>query len=311
MAHNFGEVEYATFAVLETAKETTVLNAFLLAHPFIVPAIISAGGIILIWYVAWTFWNIFHDDGNNFDDEVPTTCGTGQLQDKSLPTGNCLPALPRNPELPVCPKQEHRIEKGNCAKGINELTIKTTPCGYQGQTLPGLVSSNSPSNESEDIPENKIEGRQANIPSQSDKKELFNQQPPKIENEHEVSDDMVIPDTSENSVGYVEDNDTPSDCINKEQITESDTKFNPLAKIKYTNKVLKQMLSGDYHSFPLSVDSFGSEGQVSEIVGGDGLTRTKVAIDGGFMNKNGIFEYIIESDGVTCNHRLFKPKLME
>ncbi|MBS1987215.1 hypothetical protein JST99_04760 [Candidatus Dependentiae bacterium] len=94
---------------------------------------------------------------------------------------------------------------------------------------------------------------------------------------------------------------------NQEQIV----KPNPLANIKYTDKVRRQMASGDYHGFPLSVDSFGSEGQISEIKGGDGIVRTKVTIDGGFIKKDGVFEYIIESDGFTCNHRLFKPKSME
>jgi hypothetical protein len=30
-----------------------------------------------------------------------------------------------------------------------------------------------------------------------------------------------------------------------------------------------------------------------------------------FIKKNGAFEYIIENDGFTCNHRLFKPKSVE
>ena len=83
---------------------------------------------------------------------------------------------------------------------------------------------------------------------------------------------------------------------------------NPLEKIKYTNKVKKQMEFGDYHSFPQSIDAFGGSGKVSKIVGKNKVIRTRVEISGSYRGKKGIFEYIIEPDGVTCNHRLFKPK---
>ncbi len=82
---------------------------------------------------------------------------------------------------------------------------------------------------------------------------------------------------------------------------------NPLEKIKYTDKVKTQMKQGDYHSFPESVDGFGTNGKVTQITGGDKIVRTKVEIPGTYKGKEGIFEYILEPDGVTCNHRLFKP----
>lgn len=84
-------------------------------------------------------------------------------------------------------------------------------------------------------------------------------------------------------------------------------KSNPLENIKFTDKVKEQMKQGDYHSFPDSVDGFGSNGKVTQITGGDKLVRTKVEIPGSYKGKDGVFEYIIEPDGVTCNHRLFKP----
>ena len=82
---------------------------------------------------------------------------------------------------------------------------------------------------------------------------------------------------------------------------------NPLENIKYTDKVKAQMKQGDYHSFPESVDAFGADGRVAQITGGDNVVRTKVEIPGSYQGKEGIFEYIIEPDGVTCNHRLFRP----
>ena len=43
--------------------------------------------------------------------------------------------------------------------------------------------------------------------------------------------------------------------------------------------------------------------------GGDGVVRLEVEIKGGNKKKEGVFEYIIEPDGKTVNHRLFRPKL--
>jgi len=82
---------------------------------------------------------------------------------------------------------------------------------------------------------------------------------------------------------------------------------NPLANIKYTDKVKTQAAKGDYHGFPESVDGFGTNGNVTQFTGGDKIVRTKVEIPGSYDGKTGVFEYIIEPDGVTCNHRLFKP----
>ena len=80
-----------------------------------------------------------------------------------------------------------------------------------------------------------------------------------------------------------------------------------LENIKYTDKVKQQMRQGDYHAFPESVDTFGNQGKTTLITGGDGIIRTKVEIPGSYDGKSGIFEYIIEPDGITVNHRLFQP----
>ncbi len=85
------------------------------------------------------------------------------------------------------------------------------------------------------------------------------------------------------------------------------TNPNPLANIKYTEKVQRQMNSGDYHSFPDEVTSYGELAKAEKIKGGDGVFRMKYEIPGWYDGKEGVFQFIIEPDGITCNHRLFIP----
>ena len=82
---------------------------------------------------------------------------------------------------------------------------------------------------------------------------------------------------------------------------------NPLEHIEYTEKVKAQMEQGDYHSFPREVESFGDLGKTKTITGGDGINRTLVEIEGSYNGVDGVFQFIIEPDGITCNHRLFVP----
>ncbi|MDQ8767810.1 hypothetical protein RFG22_08935 [Streptococcus ruminantium] len=86
----------------------------------------------------------------------------------------------------------------------------------------------------------------------------------------------------------------------------SDNVKNPLENVVYTDKVKRQMEQGDFHSFPEAVDSFGSDGKITKIIGGDGIERTKVEISGSYKGRYGIFEYIIEPNN-TVNHRFFRP----
>ena len=81
---------------------------------------------------------------------------------------------------------------------------------------------------------------------------------------------------------------------------------NPLRGAQYSDKVLNQMAKGDYHGFPKIVDNYGSLGNAKTITGGDGLTRTLLEIPGAYGGKEGVFQYIIESNGMI-NHRLFVP----
>ena len=74
----------------------------------------------------------------------------------------------------------------------------------------------------------------------------------------------------------------------------------------YTAKVKQQASSGDFHSFPESVDGHSGQGTISVITGGDGVERLRLEISGSYRGKEGVFEYIREPDG-TINHRLFVP----
>jgi len=85
------------------------------------------------------------------------------------------------------------------------------------------------------------------------------------------------------------------------------TPVNPLADAAYTLKVKAQMQQGDYHSFPQSVDGFGADATATRMTGGDGIVRTKLELPGGWRGKDGKFEWILEPDNKTVNHRLFVP----
>jgi filamentous hemagglutinin len=85
-------------------------------------------------------------------------------------------------------------------------------------------------------------------------------------------------------------------------------KTNPLEGVEYSSKVERQSALSDYHGFPDIVDNFGSLGTVKPLVGRDKIVRTLIEIPGSYKGKNGVFQYIIEPDGRTCNHRLFVPK---
>ena len=89
-------------------------------------------------------------------------------------------------------------------------------------------------------------------------------------------------------------------------ISMSSVKKNPLANIKYTDKVKAQATGDDFHGFSEHVDAFGPYGNVYTKPGGDGQVRTWVEIPGSYKGYNGVFQYIIDYNGY-CNHRLFVP----
>ncbi|MNR31418.1 hypothetical protein D3C85_1489270 [compost metagenome] len=82
------------------------------------------------------------------------------------------------------------------------------------------------------------------------------------------------------------------------------------AGTKYTDKVLGQIKTGDLHGFPESVTMFQGAGQVTKISEGDGVVRDMLKIPGEYRGKQGVLEFIKESDG-TINHRLFKSAPVE
>lgn len=56
------------------------------------------------------------------------------------------------------------------------------------------------------------------------------------------------------------------------------------------------------------MDNCGGIDDVGILKGGDSIIRTKVNILGEYKGREGVFEYIIEPDGKTVNHRLFRVK---
>jgi RHS repeat-associated protein len=78
------------------------------------------------------------------------------------------------------------------------------------------------------------------------------------------------------------------------------------AGTKETSKVLRQMQQGDFHAFPESVKAFQEAGQVSKIVGNDGIARDMLKIPGEYKGKKGDFEFIKDANG-DINHRYFQP----
>ena len=79
---------------------------------------------------------------------------------------------------------------------------------------------------------------------------------------------------------------------------------------KYTSKVIAQMKKGDFHAFPESVKAFETDGYITTIKGGDGVTRQLLKIPGEYSGKKGIFEFIKETNG-DINHRMFRPSTGE
>jgi filamentous hemagglutinin len=70
--------------------------------------------------------------------------------------------------------------------------------------------------------------------------------------------------------------------------------------------------AAEFHSFSESVTAFEGSGTVSQIVGGDGISRQMLEIHGSYMSTtgngyDGVFQFIKEADG-WINHRLFVPR---
>lgn len=63
----------------------------------------------------------------------------------------------------------------------------------------------------------------------------------------------------------------------------------------------------DFHGFPRIVDNYAHLGKFESIIGRDGRTRTKITLKGGYKNREGHFEWIIEPNK-AINHRIFIPK---
>ena len=77
--------------------------------------------------------------------------------------------------------------------------------------------------------------------------------------------------------------------------------------IRYTDKVLRQMNNPFdlNHSFPSIIDTFVDINSGRPLKGGDGIVRTIIELPGSINDRPGVFEYVIEPNGM-CNHRYFR-----
>jgi len=96
----------------------------------------------------------------------------------------------------------------------------------------------------------------------------------------------------------------------EKKLTDGDSNVdNPLENVIYGDSVKKKMAKMDFHSFPEEVLAFGKYGEVTKIIGRDGIERTGVYIKGSYRGRDGVFEFIIENDGKTVSHRFFRPNV--
>ena len=128
--------------------------------------------------------------------------------------------------------------------------------------------------------------------------------------EDKIKSTTKIDKTETNSKNISKDDKELKDAEKK--LTDGDSNVdNPLENIVYSDRVKDQIeknKKGEFHTFPEEVLAFGKYGKVTKIIGRDGIERTKVEIEGSYGKKDGVFEFIIENDGKTVNHRFFKPK---
>ena len=123
----------------------------------------------------------------------------------------------------------------------------------------------------------------------------------------------ISPETQPGKNDGIFINSKPTENTSTGYISESSDKNSPISAsdffkgTAYTDKVKQQASSGDFHSFPESVDGHADLGKISVITGGDGVERLKLEISGSYRGKEGVFEYIREPSG-AINHRLFVPK---
>jgi RHS repeat-associated protein len=76
---------------------------------------------------------------------------------------------------------------------------------------------------------------------------------------------------------------------------------------RYSERVLGQMKSGDFHGFPRLVENNAALGSVSTVVQpSTGLAKEMLTIPGSYGGVQGVFEFIKHESGVIY-HRLFKP----
>lgn len=256
------------------------------------------------------------------EDKESWTCGTGsiKLQQHPIIENESLPKIEEKTLIGDCPPRKFEfLEPGGdniCVPNQNDNFLKPGQSNLPVQTMPSFeMNSKHRETVDDEFDSGNAENETYEAPTTNEShEELFGETYPEtvpVAVREAACEDSVTEATggaASVDEEMVKGNTQEKDKSKEAEEQQKNEKANPLAEIKYRKKVLDQMKMEDYHSFPLSVDGFGSEGEVSVLVGGDGITRTKVVIKGGFMGKEGVFEYIIENDGRSCNHRIFIPQ---
>jgi len=76
---------------------------------------------------------------------------------------------------------------------------------------------------------------------------------------------------------------------------------------RYSERVLGQMKSGDFHGFPRMVENNAASGSLSTVIQpSTGLAKEMLTIPGSYRGIDGAFEFIKHESGVIY-HRLFRP----
>ena len=92
------------------------------------------------------------------------------------------------------------------------------------------------------------------------------------------------------------------------------TRGRGLHGVEYTKKVIVHDMKPrartnlpDYHGFPMVTDKFVKGRHSFPFVGGDGKIRTGIEMESTWRGRKGVFQWIVEPEGKTSNHRKFLP----
>jgi hypothetical protein len=81
-----------------------------------------------------------------------------------------------------------------------------------------------------------------------------------------------------------------------------------MARHQRTPSLMRPFFQLALRCFPNIVENYGDLAEKENIIGRDGIARIRYRIPGWYGGKDGVFEFMVESDGITVNHRFLFPK---